>query len=176
MDPKTKQASSDEWNVEAGLLLSSQLLLEYNAYYFYSACAAHFSRSDVCLKGLASFFRKKSLDENAQAQKIIGFMNMRELDIEFRAIEAPDIKKYGKTSGVLKACKEFEQTVLSNISTISEIARKAGDGAIVQFLEDFIAEQVRSISELSDLCANCARCGDGGVGLFLFDQSLISQH
>ncbi|ADM11739.1 soma ferritin [Encephalitozoon intestinalis ATCC 50506] len=176
MNPETREASTDEWKMEAGLLLSSQLLLEYNAFYFYTACAAHFEDPNVCLKGLAGFFKKNSLEENEHAQKIIDFMNMRGLNIEFRTIEAPDIKKYEKTSDILKASKEFEQTVLDNILTISEIAAKAGDETIVQFLEDFIAEQVESISEFNDLYVNCTRCGGEGVGLFLFDQSLLKRH
>lgn len=172
MDSETKQMLSEEWTAEAGILLSSQILLEYNAFYFYTACAAHFDNPAVCLKGLAKFFRKCSAEENEHAQKIIDFMNMRELKIELRTIGAPDIRSYGKTSDVLKACKEFEEMVLNNILNISEIASKVGDGCIVEFFEDFIAEQVRSISEFNNLYVNCQRCGDDGLGLFVFDQSL----
>lgn len=173
MDTESNQALTDEWKTEAGLLLSSQLLLEYNAFYFYAACGAHFGDPNVCLRGLERFFKESSIEENGHAQQIINFMNMRGLNIEFRTIEAPDIKRYEKTSDILKASKEFEQTVLNNILTISEIAAKAGDGSIVEFFEDFIAEQVKSISEFNDLYVNCVRCGDGGMGLFLFDQSLL---
>ncbi|AFM98505.1 ferritin [Encephalitozoon hellem ATCC 50504] len=176
MDLESNQALAEEWKTEAGLLLSSQLLLEYNAFYFYTACAAHFGNPTVCLRGLERFFKECSLEENEHAQKIIDFMNMRGLKIEFQSVEAPDIKKYEKTSDILEASKEFEQAVLKNILTISEIAAKAGDGTIVEFLEDFVAEQVRSISKLNDLHVNCVRCGDSGMGLFVFDQSLLKEH
>jgi len=173
---KDAQQNSGEWREEAALLLSSQLMLEYNAFYFYSACTAHFDDPSVCLQGLASFFKKSLLEENEHAQKIIRFMNMRQLKISFRAMEAPDIKKYGTASNVLKASKEFEESVLDNIETIYSIASKIGDAAITQFLDEFVAEQVKSISELNDMWVNCIRCGDDGMGLFVFDQSLLQKH
>lgn len=173
MDSETKQVSSEEWKIEAGLLLSSQVMLEYSAFYLYTACAAHFDDPSVRLKGLERFFRKSSAEEIEHAQKIIRFMNMRELKLELRTIEAPDIKTYGKASDLLKACKEFEQTVLNNILSISDMAENAGDRTIVEFFEDFIAEQVRSIAEFNDLYINCLRCGDEGLGLFVFDKSLL---
>lgn len=176
MDPDAGQALSNEWTVEAGLLLSSQLLLEYNAFYFYTACAAHFDAPHVCLKGLAAFFKASSIEENDHAQKIVSFMNMRGLKVEFRAIEAPDIKRYGSTADILKASRNFEQTVLNNILTISGIAAKAGDATIVQFLDDFIEEQVASIAEFNTMYVNCARCEDCAMGLFLFDQSLLHRN
>lgn len=172
MNSQLAQLHSPEWKTETGLLLSSQIMLEYNAFYLYTACAVHFDSPEVSLKGLARFFWKSSNEEREHAQKIIGFANKRGLKIELRTIEAPDFR-YSVPSDILQTCKALEQTVLDNILSISEIAAKAGDGPIVQFFEEFIAEQVSSIAELNDLCVNCRRCGDDGLGLFLFDQKLL---
>jgi ferritin heavy chain len=173
MDNKTKEIFTENWTTEAGLLLSGQVNMEYEAFYFYTACYSHFSDPKVKLPGLTSFFKKQSEEEAEHAKKIIEFMNKRGYPLELKDIPAVNIRIDDPTSGILKSCKTLEERVLDNILNICSWAHTAGDDSVTEFFEWFIAEQVSSIDEFNNLWVNCCRCGDEGLGLFLFDQSLM---
>lgn len=50
------------------------------------------------------------------------------------------------------------------------------DPHLSDFLEEhFLGEQVEAMKELADMLTQVGRCGNDGLGLYLFDQQMLSK-
>lgn len=174
MDENKNKIYEEAWCRKAGDLLSQQLSLEYQAFYFYTECYAYFSSRAISLKGLASFYKRQFKDELKHAQKIIDFMIKRNFNINMIPIQTQSFAHFKTPADILLFSKEYEEKVMANLNYISYYADKEGDLTICQFIEDFLKEQVKEIYEFNKLFVNAKRCKEEHA-LFLFDDSLYKK-
>ncbi|KAF9764120.1 Soma ferritin [Nosema granulosis] len=174
MNENKNKIYDEAWCKKAGDLLSQQLSLEFQAFYFYTECYAYFASRKVALKGLASFYKHQFEDELKHAKMIMDFMIKRGFSINLVPIKTQIFDAFKTPMDILKFSKEYEEKVMANLNYISYYADKEGDLTICQFLEDFLKTQVEEIYEFNELYVNAKRCAEEQT-MFLFDDALYNK-
>jgi ferritin len=149
--------------------LNRQINAELFSSHLYLSMAAQFEADDF--KGMAHWMRVQAGEENKHAMRIFDFINDRSGRVTLGAIEAP--KTQWKSP--LEAFEEayaHEQKITGMIGDLFNLAAMEKDGATHDFLEWFCREQVEEEANAQLNVAQLKRVGDGGVGLYLFDQEL----
>lgn len=160
---------TDEWHEKLSILLSQALNLEHSAYYFYSAVSTHFDSKKMSLIHLRDFFYKEGLEELEHAKQVARFMSQIDLKIVFQPIETSDPSGMSVLN-VFDAAVAFETKVLNHYELISKEAEKNKDTVTSQFIDIFLARQIKEIKNFRDYRLNSTICIDR-LGEFLFDQS-----
>lgn len=136
--------------------------------------AAHFAHDSVALPGLAARFRKEAEEERSHALKFVDYLTKRGGCVEFTDICAP-LTSLKSARDALEAALTLEKDVNSSLLKLHELAGEASDPHLADFIEEeFLDDQVKSLKELADLITQLERCGNEGLGLYLFDQKLLS--
>ena len=159
----------EDWESKIADYFSEAVYLEHAAFYFYLSVGAHFDSQSMALHNLRNFFYNESDDELTHGKKVIKFMNQRNLKWTRMTIETPDPSNM-TVAEVFEKAAEFEQKVLNNYLKIQKAASDANDFITTQFVDDFIAKQIKEVKEFRDYAMNAKRCTDP-LGVFIFDQS-----
>lgn len=161
---------SSTFNID---LMNDQINQELVASQIYMAFYAYFGNLQVAYNGFQSFFKKSSEEEREHAMKLIEYINMRGGLVVLKPIDVPAMD-YSKIT-VLEAFKvalELENLLTARLLDIRKQADKAGDVDTCTFLEDnYIAEQYKSIKEITHLITNIQRCTTD-FELMMLDKSL----
>ena len=139
---------------------------------FYS----YFGNSQIAYKGFQAFFKKSSEEERDHAMNLISYINMRGGLVIIKPIDVPSVD-YSKVT-VLEAFKvalELENLLTSRLIDIRKAAEASGDVDTCTFIEDnYIAEQYKSIDEITRLITNVQRCTTD-FELMMLDNSLAEK-
>lgn len=164
---------TSEYEKELEKYFSEAINLEHAAFYFYLSVGAHFDSQTMSLLNLRDFFYDESKDELTHARRVIKHMNERNLKWTRMPIETPDPSAMTVVQ-VFEKAEEFEQKVLDNYLRIQRIAGKVEDYSTNQFLDDFVALQLKEVKAFHDKAMNARRCTDQ-LGIFIFDQSFAKK-
>ncbi|CAH8504914.1 unnamed protein product [Heterobilharzia americana] len=157
-------------NVESGL--NDQILAEYEAFYIYEHMASYFSRPNVGLSGFANFFRKSANEEIEHARKFSEFVNKRNSKVILKNIILPsegvpmDFKNIHEA---IDLAIDKELYVSTQINELHKLAAKMNDATTQDFLDEFLQEQVDSISKLREMQA---RLRLDSSAVYLMDKEL----
>ncbi len=152
--------------------LNEQLNMEYHAAYSYLAMSAYFLTQN--LNGFAHWMRVQAQEELTHGMKIYDFLDDREADIRFRAIDAPK-QEWDSPLDVFEDTLAHERKVSQSIYHIAELALSERDHATHTFLQWFIAEQVEEEAAVKEVVDALKLVGLEGNGLFLLNRDLAQR-
>ena len=157
-------------------ILNEQINQELLASHIYMTFYSYFGNSQIAYKGFQSFFKKSSEEEREHAMNLISYINMRGGLVIIKPIDVPSVD-YSKVS-VLEAFKvalELENLLTARLIDIRKTAESSGDVDTCTFIEDnYIAEQYKSIDEITRLITNIQRCTTD-FELMMLDNSLVGK-
>ena len=156
-------------NSKIAAALNDQLNMEYHSAYSYLAMSAYFLTQN--LNGFAHWMRVQAQEELAHGMKIYDFLDDREAEIRFRALDAPK-QSWDSPLDVFEDSLAHEQKVSQSIYNIADLALSERDHATHTFLQWFIAEQVEEEAAVKELIDTLKLVGAEGNGLFLLDRDL----
>jgi len=149
--------------------INKQINMELYASYVYMSMAYHFDRDDVALEGFHKFFKKSSDEEREHAEKLMQYQNKRGGRIVLQDVKAPQVE-WDSHVKALEDALALERKVNDSLLKLHGIASENNDAHLCDFLEEnYLAEQVDAINEISKLITNAKRCGDG-LGIYQFDK------
>ena len=156
-------------NSKIAAALNDQLNMEYHSAYSYLAMSAYFLTQN--LNGFAHWMRVQAQEELAHGMKIYDFLDDREAEIRFRALDALK-QNWENPLDVFEDSLAHEQKVSQSIYNIADLALSERDHATHTFLQWFIAEQVEEEAAVKELIDTLKLVGTEGNGLFLLDRDL----
>lgn len=159
-------------NSKIAAALNDQLNLEYYSAYSYLAMSAYFLTQN--LNGFAHWMRVQAQEELAHGMKIYDFLDDREAEIRFRALDAPK-QNWDSPLDVFEDSLAHEQKVSQSIYNIADLALSERDHATHTFLQWFIEEQVEEEAAVKELIDTLKLVGAEGNGLFLLDRDLAQR-
>lgn len=159
-------------NSKIAAALNDQLNLEYHSAYSYLAMSAYFLTQN--LNGFAHWMRVQAQEELAHGMKIYDFLDDREAEIRFRALDAPK-QNWDGPLDVFEDSLAHEQKVSQSIYNIADLALSERDHATHTFLQWFIEEQVEEEAAVKELIDTLKLVGAEGNGLFLLDRDLAQR-
>ncbi len=129
-------------------LLNRQLNGEFYSAYYYLAMSTYFS--DISMDGFSKYMQTQAKEELYHAQKVYDYMNLRNEEIRYHKIEAPDTS-WVNTLDVIKSAESHEKLISNQITEAYEYAKEIKDYPSVNFLNWFIDEQVEEESKFRQL-------------------------
>lgn len=154
-------------------LINRQINMEFYADYLYLAMATHFQRDEVALHGFAKFFKDSSDEERQHGLKLINYQIQRGGRVILQDISAPSPREWSSPLEAVLAALDLERRVNQHLLTLHQVASQAGDPHLTNFLEDeYLSEQVRSISQLGNLATRLERAGPG-LGAHIIDTEML---
>ncbi|KAF9139259.1 Stores iron in a soluble, non-toxic, readily available form [Linnemannia schmuckeri] len=153
--------------------LNQQISLEMTASQTYLAIAAYMGSDTVALPGLEKFFNEQSEEEREHAQHLIDYQNKRGGCAIIPSVPAP-ISEWVSAKNAVESALQLEKDVNKNILRVESLAEDQDDPQLVNVLRSkYLKEQVDSIAEIAKLMTQLNRGGGEGLGLYLFDQTLL---
>ncbi|ELQ76215.1 Ferritin [Trachipleistophora hominis] len=149
-----------KWSDEVEELLSEQLRIENFAFYFYQSAYQYCNSREMALPSIANFFYKQYNEELTHAKGIIDYMNQTGLRPKFKELSL-ERTNYKSLVEVFELSLKYEEESYKHILQTYKAADKHHDYALCQFMDDYVAEQVKSIKEFSDYLQNAKRCAEG---------------
>jgi len=152
-------------------LVNKQINVQFHASYVYLSMFAYFSGSEKALHGFASFFANQSEEAQNRAVQLIAYQNKRGGRVDFRDIIKPVLMKWGTCLDTMKAAFQMEKAVNENLLELAKKADVQGDFHLLNFLDEFIKDQVVSIKSIGETITKLERVGNS-FGIFLLDKEL----
>ncbi|KAH8861179.1 Ferritin isoform 2 [Schistosoma japonicum] len=155
--------------IEEGL--NDQILYEYEAFYIYDHMASYLSRPEVGLSGFAKFFRECANEELEHARKFSEFVNKRNSKVVLKNILlAPGVPmEFKNIHEVIDTAIGKELEVSAQINELHKAASKMSDAITQDFLDEFLREQMNSVSRLREMRA---RLHLDSSAVYLMDKEL----
>ena len=128
--------------------LNEQITHELYAAHLYMAMAGYCAGAD--LDGCANFFLMQAEEERFHAMKFFNFINDKDGEIKFDALENPDAS-YDSVLHVFESALAHEKLVTSKIYDLMDIASSEREYSTVSFLNWFVDEQVEEEATFTGL-------------------------
>lgn len=119
--------------------LNEQITHELYAAHLYMAMAGYCANND--LDGCANFFIVQAEEERFHAMKFFHFINDKDGDIKFDALDNPHTT-YDSVLHVFESALTHEKIVTSKIYDLMDIATSEREYSTISFLNWFVDEQV----------------------------------
>ncbi len=148
-------------------LLNEQVRNEMYSSQFYLAMSGWFETTRY--KGFAAKYRESSLEEHVHAMKFFDYLCDRDGEIEVFEIDKPKAS-YGSALEAANAALTEGRKITEIIRRIYDTAEKEGDFETKQFLNDFLAEQVREEKEAKELVEYLEAAGDNSAAILMLDR------
>jgi len=149
--------------------INKHINLQQYAYHYYQAMGFYFDRDDVALPGFSKFFLSCAEEKLATASKLKKYQNKRGGRLVNQDIKKPDVDEWGTGAEALQAALALEKHLNQALLDLHKVADGHGDKQMMDFLDEFLSEQVSCIKKLSDMLSNAKRCGPG-LGEYMFDK------
>jgi len=149
--------------------LNEQIKHELYAAHLYMAMAAYCAGQD--LDGCSNFFLAQAEEERFHAMKFFNFINDKDGEIKFNALENPHAS-YDSVLDVFQAALQHEKIVTSKIYNLMDIATEEKEYATISFLNWFVDEQVEEEATFSALIQKFRAAMNDESVLFMLDAEL----
>ncbi|XP_039104715.1 ferritin heavy chain-like [Hyaena hyaena] len=153
--------------------INNQINLELYASYVYLSMAFYFDRNDVALGNFAEFFLRQYRQESERVEKLMDLQNHRGGRIHLRDIRKPDRDNWESGLNAMECACHLEKTVNQSLLDLHQLATHKEDAHLCSFLEsNYLHEQVKAISKMSDYVTNLRKMGAPETSLaeYLFDK------
>lgn len=157
--------------------LNKQINIELTASYTYMTMGTFCSRDGVALPGLSAYCAQMSIEEREHSLKLQNYVNKRGGLVTYDPI-IPSKKSstWESALDVVESMLELEKGVNNSLLELHKLSDSKVDPHLSDFLEsEFLTEQVDSIKELVDMLTQLMRVGPDGLGLYIWDQNLLSK-
>ena len=148
---------------------NKQINAELYSSYLYLSMAAYFESQD--LKGMASWMRLQSGEEQRHAMKFFDFINDRSGRVTLATIGGPP-GEWKSPLEVFEESYKHEQKITGMINDLMNLVGAEKDGAGHDFLEWFAREQVEEEAAVQLIVSQLKLAGDSGLGRYLLDRQL----
>ncbi|KAF9189996.1 Stores iron in a soluble, non-toxic, readily available form [Haplosporangium sp. Z 767] len=153
--------------------LNQQIALEMTASQTYLSIASYLGADSIGLPGLQKYFHGQADEEREHAQSLIDYQNKRGGSVVLQSIPQPNAE-WSSAKNAVESALQLEKDVNKSLLRVESLAEEQNDAEFVNMLRSkFLKEQVDSIAEISKLITQLNRVGGEGLGLYLFDQSLL---
>lgn len=158
--------------------INHQINIEKFAAEQYFSFYIYFKHQKVALDGLANYFLDSSNEERTHSLKLTNFILSRGGHVTLMPIGVPEmidvspIRIFENTKNIFKSSLKLEKKVYALISEMSINASTTNDTQLVNFLDPFLDEQIRSIDELERYISQLNLIGEDGAGLYKFDKDI----
>ena len=149
--------------------LNEQIKHELYAAHLYMSMAAYCAGQD--LDGCANFFLAQAEEERFHAMKFFNFINDKDGEIKFDALENPHAS-YDSVLDAFQAALQHEKIVTSKIYNLMDIATEEKEYATISFLNWFVDEQVEEEATFSALIQKFRAAMKDESVLFMLDAEL----
>lgn len=158
--------------------LNKQVNMELGASYSYMSMSVFCSKDGVALPGLAAYCAKMSLEERDHALMLQDYIIKRGGQVTYDTIAPhPKASAWKSALEIVEAMLELEKSVNVSLLDLNKLASLKEDAHLSDFIEGtFLSEQVDSIKELVDMLVQLQRAGVDGLGLYIWDQNLLSKN
>lgn len=151
---------------------NDQIALEYASSYAYLQMAAWAHEHD--LTGTARWLEAQSAEELDHAQKFIGFLIDRDVNVRLQALEAP-AADFEDPVEVFEAALRHEQRVTESIGRLYEAAQQARDLRSLPLLSWFLSEQVEEESAVRTILGELRMVTGNSSAMLLVDRELAER-
>ncbi|EEH52539.1 ferritin [Micromonas pusilla CCMP1545] len=160
--------------------VNEQINIEYNVSYIYHAMYAYFARDNVYLPGIAKHFLRESLEERGHAELLMNYQIMRGERVELQALMPPQVEydhpEKGDALYAFELSLSLEKLNNDRLLSLHAVAAECDDANMQDFIEgELLADQVKSIQEISEMVAQLRRMGNKGDAVWHFDQALLDK-
>eukprot|EP01101_Sappina_pedata_P007395 TRINITY_DN3900_c0_g1_i1.p1 TRINITY_DN3900_c0_g1~~TRINITY_DN3900_c0_g1_i1.p1 ORF type:complete len:175 (-),score=74.97 TRINITY_DN3900_c0_g1_i1:53-577(-) len=143
--------------------------------YIYQSFSQYFDRDENSLPGFVKYFKEKSENTTKSAEKFMKYQADRGAKVNLSQISQPPEKPKSILDS-LEFLMTVEKIVNSQFIEMHELASSTQDAHLVDFIEeDYLPKKVDNLRQIANLVVNLKRMGTEGLGLYMFDQTLISQ-
>lgn len=162
---------------EQAKAINDHINVEYTASYAYHAMWSYFERDTVALPGFAKFFYDQSAEEREHAEQFMKYQNMRGGEVELQPLAVPEMK-FTIDDGVSDALYamdlhlQLEKFVYFKLKDLHKVAEKSDDPQMMDFVEDYLGEQVEAVKKAGDYIAQIKRVGTPH-GVYHIDRVLL---
>jgi ferritin heavy chain len=158
--------------------LNEQINIEYNISYIYHSMFAYFARDNVFLPGISAHFRKESVEERGHAELLMNYQIQRGGRVELQAIMPPQVDydhpEKGDALYAFELSLSLEKLNNDRLIALHKVAGAADDANMMDFIEGaLLADQVKSIEEVSRFVGQLRRLGNKGDAVWHFDQAML---
>ena len=166
------------FHVKSEGALNEQINIEYNMSYIYHAMYAYFARDNVYLPGIAAHFLKECLEERDHAELLMNYQIKRGGRVELQSIMPPQVDydhpEKGDALYAFELSLSLEKLNNDRLIALHRVAGEADDANMQDFIEgELLADQVKSIEEVSRFVGQLRRVGNKGDAVWHFDQALL---
>lgn len=149
--------------------LMEQFNFEIESGYLYLAMSAYLKELDM--DGFAHFMFMQAHEEFDHAKEFYNFIFAIGEKPEFAEIAKPKAE-YNSILEVFKEALEHEKLVTKKIEDLYEKATKDENYKVVEFLGEFVTEQVEEVDTFEAIVTRLERIDNNWGGLYIFDQQL----
>ncbi|KAI8364659.1 ferritin-like superfamily [Radiomyces spectabilis] len=154
--------------------INQQINTELQASQVYLSMAAWAGSSNVALPGFQKMWLESATEERTHAQWLIDYQNMRGGRVVLQTLYAPE-SDWKSAKNAVEAALQLEKDVNKSLLNMFKIAEENNDPQLADFISSkFLTEQVQAIKTLGDMVTQISRVGSDGLGLHLYDQSLLA--
>lgn len=150
-------------------LLNEQIKHEFDSEHLYLAMGAYLASN--MLGGFAHFYIKHSAEEHGHAMRIFKFINDKGERVTLTAVDEPK-NDFKSVVEIVEETLEHERMVTKIINELTELALKEKEHSTVNFLKEFVDEQVEEELLFEKLLNTLQRIGKDGTGLIMLDKEL----
>ncbi|XP_029383084.1 ferritin, middle subunit [Echeneis naucrates] len=152
--------------------------LKLNASYTYLSLGMFFDRDDISLPKFSSFFLERSVKEREQAEKLLGYQNMRGGRILLQTIAKPSREDWRGGLDAMSFSLEYQKSLNTAILDVHRRASNHTDPHLCDFVEQhFLIDSHDTIKKLGDYVGSLTRITasetHGSMGEYLFDKHTL---
>uniref|UniRef100_A0A182IJL2 Protein SDA1 homolog n=1 Tax=Anopheles atroparvus TaxID=41427 RepID=A0A182IJL2_ANOAO len=154
--------------------INGQINMEYGTSYVYRSISYHFASSNVCLLGLADFYRKLATEENEHAELLADVLLLRNGRVVLEPIAEPPEREWSANVGET-VCEtiDLEMKLSQSLSLVYAVAEKQRDVMLLDFLTTrFLHQQCESLRTLQQLATKWNQLRGAPDGVYRFDREV----
>ena len=154
-------------------ILNRHISLEFYSAYMYLAMSCYFFEEG--LYGFQHWLKQQAIEECEHAMKFINYIITQGSKVKLDAIETPP-NEWECHLCVIETALEHERYITKAILELSQTAERENDKATMNFLDEFIDEQVEEEANFRNILKRLKMVGDNQSGWVLVDKELSDRN
>lgn len=150
-------------------ILNEQIGIEFFAANQYLQMAAFLQNKNLC--GFSCYLRRQAEEERGHGMSIYDYILEQMGTVSIKEIVAPD-NSWENVVTIFESVLALEQKVTALINNILKVASSEGDYATIEFMKDFIEEQIKSENEITCIVETLKLIGSDIGALLAFDTKI----
>ncbi|KAG7492095.1 hypothetical protein MATL_G00011090 [Megalops atlanticus] len=174
MQSPVKQNFHPDSEAEINKLINIKLTASYT----YLSLGMFFDRDDVALPSFSHYFLERSVKERDQAERLLGYQNMRGGQVVLQTIAKPSREDWKGGLDALTFSLQYQKALNQSLLEVHRTASTHTDPHLCDFLEQhFLSDSHDAIKQLGDYVGSLTRLTSsathGNMGEYLFDKHTL---